>query len=503
MRKGHRSVNAFGNALGNAAVGAINEAEWRAAQPSINKQVNAAIDNIWGDGSESNIDPIAAAELQAEATQEILDSYTVPPNGPVNLPTVELGTGDDTSGLTSDELARLATTTHYSGTYVDPYLIEQNGGANWAYDVQTFRDPDLGHSVITELPVPAAASVDDSDTDGQNAALRIIGSFIGIGRAAEKTAVGAVTLAGSWVGTGIDDVVGQNGLGLTNYFHADVTAFQSVVDNTAQFLSNHPVATVLNAWNTALNRAAELSTSSNVADQIESGDILGQLSFNTVMAADGAAGLGKLGLSGASLVADGVGDLAETLSQVRFAGSADSYVSFAPQIGAVSEDLSGFTPNIGGTLDEVDAAPVQPLGMPDSVPTAAQLRNTPGVVTVSSDLAPASGDWLNAAAPTPIPAQIGDALAGMKFNTFDDLRSAIWEQIGNNPELNSGFTPRNVQLMRDEYAPLAPPQYLNESGAFGKRFNLHHVDPIGNGGAVYDLSNLQIVSPKVHYDIHY
>ncbi|QNN46213.1 putative Ig domain-containing protein [Thermomonas brevis] len=130
-------------------------------------------------------------------------------------------------------------------------------------------------------------------------------------------------------------------------------------------------------------------------------------------------------------------------------------------------------------------------------------RYLPGMVTVSGDLKRVSGVWLDAATPTPIPSQVGDALVGMKFNTFDDLRSAIWEQIGGNPELNSGFTPRNVQLMRDGYAPRTPPQYLNDNGAFGKGFNLHHVDPIKNGGAVYDLSNLQIVSPKAHYNIHY
>jgi len=135
--------------------------------------------------------------------------------------------------------------------------------------------------------------------------------------------------------------------------------------------------------------------------------------------------------------------------------------------------------------------------------TATQLRSTPGVVTASGRLAPASGRWLDASMPTPIPGQVADALVGKGFNSFDDLRSAIWEHIGNNPELNGGFTPRNVQLMQDGYAPLVPPQYLNESGAFGKSFNLHHIDPIGNGGPVYDLSNLHIVSPKVHYGIHY
>lgn len=135
--------------------------------------------------------------------------------------------------------------------------------------------------------------------------------------------------------------------------------------------------------------------------------------------------------------------------------------------------------------------------------TVSQLRRTPGVVTASGELISASGTWLDASVPAPVPRQVADALMGKEFSSFDDLRSAVWEHIGKNPELSSGFTPRNVQLMQDGYAPLAPRQYLNESGAFGKSFNLHHIDPVANGGAVYDLSNLQIVSPKAHYDIHY
>ena len=41
----------FGNALGNAAMGAINEAEWKAAQPSIDKQAGSIVDSIMGDSS--------------------------------------------------------------------------------------------------------------------------------------------------------------------------------------------------------------------------------------------------------------------------------------------------------------------------------------------------------------------------------------------------------------------------------------------------------------------
>ncbi|WP_157215363.1 LysM peptidoglycan-binding domain-containing protein [Flavisphingomonas formosensis] len=135
--------------------------------------------------------------------------------------------------------------------------------------------------------------------------------------------------------------------------------------------------------------------------------------------------------------------------------------------------------------------------------TAGQLRGAPGVATASGDLAPASGRWLDPGVPTPIPGQVADALVGRNFNSFNDLRSAIWEQIGGNAELNGGFSRGNLGQMNAGNAPFAPSEYLADSGAFGERFNLHHIDPIANGGPVYDLSNLRIVSPKVHYSIHY
>jgi hypothetical protein len=131
------------------------------------------------------------------------------------------------------------------------------------------------------------------------------------------------------------------------------------------------------------------------------------------------------------------------------------------------------------------------------------MRNTPGSVTISGDLVPASGRWLNPGVATPIPAQVGDALLGRTFNTFDDLRSAIWEHIGSNSELTNGFSRSNLAQLNGGRAPFAPAEHLAEGGAFGERFNLHHHDPIFNGGPVYDLSNLRIVSPKLHSEIHY
>ncbi len=34
------------------------------------------------------------------------------------------------------------------------------------------------------------------------------------------------------------------------------------------------------------------------------------------------------------------------------------------------------------------------------------------------------------------------------------------------------------------------------------RFELHHETPISEGGEVYDIDNMKIVTPKRHIDIH-
>lgn len=34
------------------------------------------------------------------------------------------------------------------------------------------------------------------------------------------------------------------------------------------------------------------------------------------------------------------------------------------------------------------------------------------------------------------------------------------------------------------------------------RYEIHHINPISQGGAVYDLDNMSITTPKHHIDIH-
>ena len=143
-------------------------------------------------------------------------------------------------------------------------------------------------------------------------------------------------------------------------------------------------------------------------------------------------------------------------------------------------------------------------GTPYSNPLGLKLvspRYQPGLVTFGDDLVPASGRWLDAGVQTPIPLQVARQLEGQSFKTFDELREAVWRTIGNDAELNAGFGQQAMGQMGIGNAPFAPRAFQNDQ--FGGRFNLHHVDPIANGGAVYDLSNIRIVSPTGHSGIHY
>ncbi len=99
----------------------------------------------------------------------------------------------------------------------------------------------------------------------------------------------------------------------------------------------------------------------------------------------------------------------------------------------------------------------------------------------------------------PIPTQVADKLRGQTYSRWGKLKEAIWKAMANDPELGEQFSRTDLELMRRGSAPLSP-----ESGIVGARdsYNIHHVHPIAQGGAVYDLDNLVIMTPKAHIDIH-
>ena len=126
-------------------------------------------------------------------------------------------------------------------------------------------------------------------------------------------------------------------------------------------------------------------------------------------------------------------------------------------------------------------------------------RDMPGVV--SGDGHDVSAGWLGLTEGTGarIPKQIADQLRGRTFGSFSSFRRALWKSVAADPILSGRFTPLNLNSMRRGYAPYAP---LDQRVGGRLGLEIHHIQFISNGGAVYDVDNLLIMSPKRHINLH-
>ncbi|MBX8614820.1 S-type pyocin domain-containing protein [Pseudomonas cichorii] len=127
-------------------------------------------------------------------------------------------------------------------------------------------------------------------------------------------------------------------------------------------------------------------------------------------------------------------------------------------------------------------------------------RNMPGVV--SGEGQTFSGNWLGALADgegAPIPKQIAEQLRGKRFGSFSRFREAFWKLVADDEYLALQFTPNNIALMKKGYSPIVTMEYVA-----GKRdvFEIHHVDFVFSGGAVYNVDNLRVVTPRRHVRLH-
>ncbi|MBM3059870.1 killer protein of pyocin s3 [Citrobacter braakii] len=141
---------------------------------------------------------------------------------------------------------------------------------------------------------------------------------------------------------------------------------------------------------------------------------------------------------------------------------------------------------------------VHPAGTFD--PIYVYIRNLPGQVTGKGQKI--SGTWLADAVQgngSPIPSQIADKLRGRTFSNFDDFRQAFWLEVSKDPELSKQFDPRNLATMKNGRS-----AYARKPDSIGQRvkYELHHIEEIRNSGAVYDVDNLGVTTPKRHIEIH-
>ncbi|WP_278335822.1 RHS repeat-associated core domain-containing protein, partial [Defluviitalea phaphyphila] len=128
----------------------------------------------------------------------------------------------------------------------------------------------------------------------------------------------------------------------------------------------------------------------------------------------------------------------------------------------------------------------------------ANARNLPGIVSGVDKLFNVNkmmrGSHGNAGV---IPKEIGERLVGKKYSSFDKFREALWKEIANSKYANE-FSIGNIRLMKKGKAPFTVHEQAH--GNLNK-YILHHKIPIHDGGGVYDLSNILIVTPKLHQEI--
>jgi hypothetical protein len=126
-------------------------------------------------------------------------------------------------------------------------------------------------------------------------------------------------------------------------------------------------------------------------------------------------------------------------------------------------------------------------------------RDESGVVTGSGE--DITGIWLEKASEglgAPVPSEI-DKLRGKEFSSFDAFRKSFWLFVAEDESLMTQFKGASKAHIRKGNAPFAP---KDEHYGKVRKFEIHHVHEIQHGGAVYDVDNLRVVTPKKHKGIH-
>ncbi|QXW47371.1 MULTISPECIES: S-type pyocin domain-containing protein [Pseudomonas syringae group] len=139
-------------------------------------------------------------------------------------------------------------------------------------------------------------------------------------------------------------------------------------------------------------------------------------------------------------------------------------------------------------------------GLPNSYLLFKDPRSIPGVASGYGE--PVTATWLRgstASQPAPIPSSLAEKLRGRPFTSFDKLREAIWLEVSKDPELSRHLGELSRMEVSDKRAPI-----VRAADRVGKRvkYEIHHKHWIREGGAVYDLDNLVIMTPKDHIQAH-
>ena len=94
-----------------------------------------------------------------------------------------------------------------------------------------------------------------------------------------------------------------------------------------------------------------------------------------------------------------------------------------------------------------------------------------------------------------IPEHIAAQLRGKRYRSFDHFRSDFWKAIAASPITSRRFPAKEIQKMRRGKAPEAhKTQWINGR----KSYEIHHATPFKDGGRVYDMRNMMVLTPRMH-----
>jgi hypothetical protein len=139
-------------------------------------------------------------------------------------------------------------------------------------------------------------------------------------------------------------------------------------------------------------------------------------------------------------------------------------------------------------------------GIPPTFTMFRDRRQDPGIASGAGQAV--SGNWLGAASTgegAPIPMQIADKFRGQEFSSFKAFRRAFWKAVASDEYLFEQFDRIDKASIKHG---LSPKPHQTEHVGQRRKYEIHHVTPIDNGGAVYDIDNLRILTPKQHIQTH-
>ncbi|MEO0560865.1 MAG: hypothetical protein AAF125_02055 [Chloroflexota bacterium] len=170
-----------------------------------------------------------------------------------------------------------------------------------------------------------------------------------------------------------------------------------------------------------------------------------------------------------------------------------------------------FTPGMTDqeVLDKLGDGP-EAKGMsfhdPERMPNTSVIRARPGTATGGERLRDLDRTWLTGDPKAGnvtnrrmslIPKQIADKMRGQNYADWNDFRRKFWKEVANDAELSANFGANNLREMQNG----RPPFTIGSEATGGKgnaKYQLDHMIRIEDGGPVFDLDNLMVMTPKSH-----